>query len=58
MEGTMLLNYVLLIGLFAAGGFCLGAFARRVTVEARQRAEDAELQLLRRALEEREEAQI
>lgn len=58
MEGTLLLNYVLLIGLFAGAGFFLGVFARRLTSEARRREDEAELQMLRRALAGNDEVQV
>ncbi len=50
MEGTLVLNFILLLALSAAAGFGLGYLARTLSHTPRQRADDEEVVMMRRAL--------
>lgn len=50
MEGTLILNFILLLGLSAAAGFAIGYLARTLSHAPRQRADLEDVALMRRAL--------
>lgn len=50
MEGTLILNFVLLLLISAALGFWLGYGARTLSYGPRQRADEEDVALMRRAL--------
>lgn len=50
MEGTLILNFVLLALISAALGFWLGYVARTLSHAPRQRADEEDVALMRRAL--------
>jgi len=50
MEGTLVLNYILLFILFCCIGFPLGMLARAIATASWRRADDEELRALRQAL--------
>lgn len=50
MEGTLVLNFILLLVLSAAMGFGLGYLARTLSQAPRQRADSEDISLMRRSL--------
>lgn len=52
MEGTLVLNFILLMVISAAAGFGVGYLGRTLSHAPRQRADLEDLALMRRALAE------